>query len=307
MHLTLRQLRIFDHVARHLSITRAAEELHLTQPAVSMQLRQIEEQIGLSLIEHQGRRLMLTDAGEELWQHARRVQSDMDELIGAMKARRGMQRGRVRLAVVATANYFVPDAIAAFRKRFPAIGVELAVGNSHQVFEQFSDNRVDLAIAGQPPADMACDALAFLDNPLVVIGASDHPLAGRKRIGLAELSMHPVVVREPGSGTRAAVMKLFAEHGLEIRIACEMPTVQAVKQAVQAGLGVGVVSRQAIELEAAAGHLMVLPVSGFPMPKKWFVIQRTGRSLSNTAEAFRQVLVQASARKGRGTRAQAVA
>jgi DNA-binding transcriptional LysR family regulator len=304
MHVTLRQLRVLDRVARHLSITRAAEDLHLTQPAVSMQLRQLEAQVGMPLVEQLGKKLYLTDAGAELWQHARRVLGEVDDLIGTMKARRGLQHGRVRLAVVATANYFVPGAIAAFRRRHPHLGVELFVGNRQEVFTRLSDNAIDLAVAGQPLEELDCEAQAFLDNPLVAIAAADHPLAARKRIGLAELAMHPLVLREPGSGTRAAALRLFAEHGLDARIVSELPSVEAVKQAVQAGLGVGVVSRQAIELEVAAGRLTVLSATGFPMRRQWFVIHRRGKPLSAPALAFRETLLSVSGRNaGKTSRA----
>jgi DNA-binding transcriptional LysR family regulator len=295
MHVTLRQLRVFERVAQHLSLTRAAEELHLTQPAVSMQLRQLEDQVGLRLVEQFGRKLQLTEAGVDLLQHARRVQAEVDELVAAMKARRGLQRGRVRLAVVSTANYFIPAVIAAFRRRHPAIGVELSVGNREQVFRQLADNAVDLTVAGQPPDQFDCEAERVMDNPLVVIAAPDHALVGRRRIGLAELAMHPLVLREPGSGTRAAFLRLLAEQGIDVRVACELPSVEAVKQAVQAGLGVGVVSQQSVELEVAAGRLNVLPVTGFPMLRQWFVMHRSGKPLSLAAEAFRRCLVEVCA------------
>ncbi|MCS6996227.1 MAG: LysR family transcriptional regulator [Casimicrobiaceae bacterium] len=291
MHLTLRQLRIFDRVAHFRSISRAAEALHLTQPAVSMQIKQLESQVGLVLIEQVGKRMELTEAGEELWAHARRVAAEVDELIAAMRARRGMQRGRVRLAVVATANYFVPRAIAAFRRRYPHLAVELTVGNRQAVFDRLSDHATDLVIAGQPPEGFSCVAEPFLDNPLVVIGAPEHPLAGRKRVGLAELAREPFVLREPGSGTRAALLRHLAEHQLEPRIAAELPTVEAVKQAVQAGLGLGVVSAQSVELEISAKRLVVIPVVGFPLVRQWYVIHDPARSLSPAAQAFRELLM----------------
>ncbi len=292
MHVTLRQLQIFDRVAQYRSVSRAAQELHLTQPAVSMQLRQLEDQIGLVLLEQIGRRLHLTEAGEDLWSHARRVAAEVDELIATMQARRGMQRGRVRLAVVATANYFVPTAIAAFRRRHPMLGVELAVGNRQAVFSLVADHAIDLAIAGQPPDGVECLAEPFLDNPLIVIAAPEHALAGRKRISVAEISVEPFVLREPGSGTRGALLRHLAEQGVEPRIVSELPTVEAVKQAVQAGLGIGVVSAQSVELEVQTGRLVILPVSSFPLMRQWYVIQPPGKSLSVPAAAFRSLLIE---------------
>lgn len=292
MHITLRQLRIFDRVAHFRSISRAAEALHLTQPAVSMQVKQLESQVGMVLVEQIGKRLELTEAGEELWTHARRVAAEVDELFSAMRARRGMQRGRVRLAVVATANYFVPRAIAAFRRRHPALAVELSVGNRNAVFTQLNDRAVDLVVAGQPPEDVHCIAEPFLDNPLLVIAAPDHPLAGRKRVGLAELSVEPFVLREPGSGTRGALLRHLSAESIEPRIAAELPTVEAVKQAVQAGLGLGVVSAQSVELEVSAGRLVVVPATGFPILRQWYAIQRESKTLSLAAQAFRETLIE---------------
>ncbi|MFN3629900.1 MAG: LysR family transcriptional regulator [Casimicrobiaceae bacterium] len=292
MHITLRQLRIFDRVAHFRSVSRAAEALHLTQPAVSMQVKQLESQVGMVLVEQIGKRLELTEAGEELWMHARRVAAEVDELFSAMRARRGMQRGRVRLGVVATANYFVPRAIAAFRHRHPALAVELSVGNRQAVFTQLNDRAVDLVVAGQPPEDVHCVAEPFLDNPLVVIAAPDHPLATRKRVGLAELAAEPFVLREPGSGTRGALLRHLSAGSIEPRIAAELPTVEAVKQAVQAGLGLGVVSAQSVELEVSAGRLVVVPVTGFPILRQWYVIEREGKTLSLAAQAFRETLIE---------------
>ncbi|MDM7457375.1 MAG: LysR family transcriptional regulator [Tepidimonas sp.] len=292
MHITLRQLRIFDRVAHFRSVSRAAEALHLTQPAVSMQVKQLESQVGMVLIEQIGKRLELTEAGEELWMHARRVAAEVDDLCAAMRARAGMQRGRVRLAVVATANYFVPQAIAAFRRRHPALTVELSVGNRQSVFAQLNDRAVDLAVAGQPPADADVHAEPFLDNPLVIVAAPEHPLGGRKRVSVAELALEPFVLREPGSGTREAFIRHLAKESIEPRIAAELPTVEAVKQAVQAGLGLGVVSAQSVELELSAARLVTVPVVGFPLMRQWYVIERQGHNLSRAAQAFRDALIE---------------
>jgi DNA-binding transcriptional LysR family regulator len=232
MHVTLRQLRIFEAVASHHSISRAAAELHITQPAVSMQMKQLEEQIGVPLVEQVGKRMFLTEAGRELRGHTREV-----------------------------------------------------------VLALLADNSTDLAITGRPPDSMDVVAQHFMDNPLVVIAAPSHALATDKPISLQRLAEETLVVREPGSGTRAAMEKHFAAHGVVCRAGCELGTNEALKQAVRAGLGIGVVSVQTIELELQTGCLVVLPVEHFPIVRRWFVLHRTHKRLSAAALTFRERLL----------------
>ena len=291
MHVTLRHLRIFEAVASCNSISRAAAELHLTQPAVSMQMKQLEEQIGVPLIEQVGKRLFLTDAGQELRKHAREIASRMVDLNSAMDQFRDLQRGMLRLAVVSTANYFLPRLLAGFHQRYPGVRVSLQVANREFVLAQLADNSTDLAITGRPPDSLDVVAQHFMDNPLVVIAAPSHPLAAQPRISLQRLAEETLVVREPGSGTRAAMERHFAQHGLACRAGCELGTNEALKQAVRAGLGLGVVSAQTIELELLTGCLVVLPVDDFPIVRRWFVLHRTHKRLSAAALAFRELLL----------------
>lgn len=299
MHITLRQLQIFEAVARHTSISRAAGELHLTQPAVSMQMKQLEAQIGLPLLDQIGKRLFLTDAGQELRGHARRIASNLVDLEASMDQLRGLECGLLRLAVVSTANYFLPRLLASYAERHPGVRVSLQVANREAVLSALADNRTDLAITGQPPDTVDVIAQRFMDNPLVVIAPPAHRLAVLDRVPLTELESETLVVREPGSGTRAAMERHFAEHGLEHRAGCELGTNEAIKQAVRAGLGLGVVSLQTIELELQTGCLAVLPVDTFPILRQWYVVHRSHKRLSAASLAFRALLLGQDPRAGR--------
>lgn len=291
MHVTLRHLRIFEAVARHGSISRAAAELHLTQPAVSMQMKQLEEQIGVPLLEQLGRRLVLTEAGRVLQVHARDMANRMAELNAAMEQFRGLERGLLRLAVVSTANYFLVALIAEFTARHPGVRLSLQVANRDAVLQALADSSTDLAIIGRPPDQGDLVAQRFKDNPLVVIAAPGHPLVGAGPVSLQRLAEETLVVREPGSGTRAAAERHFAAHGLTIRAGCELGTNEAIKQAVRAGLGLAIVSAQTIELELQAGCLAVVAVEGFPIVRQWYVVHRTQHRLSAAAATFRDLLL----------------
>jgi LysR family transcriptional regulator, low CO2-responsive transcriptional regulator len=254
-------------------------------------MKQLEEQIGVPLIEQVGKRMFLTDAGRELRSHARDIASRMVDLNAAMDQFRDLERGMLRLAVVSTANYFLPSLVAKFHQRYPGVRVSLQVANREFVLAQLADNSTDLAITGRPPDSLDVVAQHFMDNPLVVIAAPGHPLAAEECISLQRLAEETLVVREPGSGTRAAMEKHFTDHGLAYRAGCELSTNEALKQAVRAGLGIGVVSAQTIELELQTGCLVVLPVQDFPILRRWYVLHRTHKRLSAAALAFRERLL----------------
>ena len=298
MNITLRQLRIFEAVARHSSISRAASEVHLTQPAVSMQIKQLEEQIGLPLIDQIGKRLFLTEAGQELRGHAEKIAASMAGLNAAMDQFRDLERGMLRLCVVSTANYFLPPLIADFHERYPGVRLSLTVENRDAVLAALADNRTDLAVTGLLPGGVDVVAQRFMDNPLVVIAPPEHRLAAETHIPAARLGEETLVVREPGSGTRAAMERYFADLGVEYRPGCELSTNEAIKQAVQAGVGLGIVPAQTVELEQHVGRLVILPVEGFPIIRHWFVVHRTDRRLSSAAQAFRDLLLGQNQAKG---------
>ncbi|MCX7630282.1 MAG: LysR family transcriptional regulator [Geminicoccaceae bacterium] len=296
MRVEFRQVRVFEAVARHGSITRAARELHLTQPAVSMSVRQLEETLGLTLVERIGRRIVLTPAGQELADHARRMVQAAVDLEAAAEQMRGLDRGVLRLAVVSTANYFLAPILAAFRRRHPGIRVVLHVANRDSVLAALEAGETDLAVTGQPPEDADLVAQRFKDNPLVVIAPPGHPLLAQAPVSLERLVREPLVVREPGSGTRAAMERVLAAHGLAYEPSCVFASNEAVKQAVQAGLGLGVISAQTIELELASGRLAILAVENFPIVRVWYLLHRAHRPLPPAARAFRSMLLSEASR-----------
>ena len=269
MHITLRHLSIFEAVAKHGSISRAASELHLTQPAVSMQMKQLEEQIGLPLIDQVGRRMCLTEAGQALRVHANDIAAGMVDLSASMAQFQGLERGLLRLTALSTANYFLPALIARFSARHPGVRVSLQVANREFVLSALADGNTDLAIIGQPPHNVDIEAQHFKDNPLVVIAPPSHALVGQAEVSLQRLATETLVVRESGSGTRATVERHFATHGLAVRPGCELGDNEGIKQAVRAGLGLAVVPAQTIELELQTGCLAVLSVEGFPIVRQW--------------------------------------
>jgi len=292
---TLRQLRTFAEVARRLSFTAAAKALHLTQPAVSMQVRQLEEAAGLPLLEQLGRRVHLTDAGRELLRYAGGIADLMREAEEAMKALQGIGGGELSIAVTSTAKYFAPRLLAEFRRRHPEVRLRLAVSNREAVVRALTDNAVDLAVMGRPPRGLDTDAAAFAKHPISVIAAPDHPLAGRRRLPLEALAGETFIIRERGSGTRAAMEHVFAERAFRARETMEMSSNETIKQAVMAGMGIAFLSTHTIGLELRAGRLVLLAVSGLPVMREWYVIHRRGKRLSPAAQAFKSFLLEQGA------------
>ncbi|MBS1246556.1 MAG: LysR family transcriptional regulator [Proteobacteria bacterium] len=291
MHLTLRQLKVFEAVARHLNYTRAAEELHLTQPAVSMQVKQLEESLGVAFFEQLGKRIHLTEAGQELLGYARTITQQLDELEGVLNRMKGLGGGRLRISVATTANYFIPTLLGSFSRRYPDVTISLDVTNRETLLRQLTENTVDLVVMGQPPAEADVEAQAFMENPLVVVAPTDHPLAKKQKIPLARLQEETFLVRESGSGTRIAMERFFSERGMRLKTGMEVGSNEAIKQSVQAGLGLGLLSRATIEQELALGRLAVLDVADFPIMRHWYVVHRQGKRLSAAAEAFKQFML----------------
>lgn len=241
MHITMRQLQVFRAVARHLSYTRASEVLHLTQPAVSMQIRQLEEVLGLPLFEKTGKRVQLTVAGQTLIGYSQRIAEQLDELREVCDTLRSGEGGTLRLAVPSTANAFATVFLARFCRLHPGIRFSLDVANRRRLLEKLADNDVDLVIMGKPPDEEHLEQERFMDNPLVPIAAPDHPLAARKHIPLDELGNDVFLIREQGSGTRGTMERFFTEHGVTLKSRMELSSNEAIRQAVAAGLGLGVV------------------------------------------------------------------
>jgi len=288
---TLRQLRAFDAAARHLSFARAAEELHLSLPAVSMQLAQLEASAGQPLFEWVHRKLALTAAGALVLDHARSVLRQVDDAQASLDALQGLKRGRVQIAVTSTAKYFAPRLLARFRERYPDVELALSVANRELVVDALAGNEVDLAIMGRPPERLGAVAEVFARHPLVVIAPRGHPLARRRRLAPAALAAYPFIVRERGSGTRSAMEEFFAAAGVSVPVAMEMASNESIKQAVMANMGLSFLSRHTIALELAARRLVLLQVRGLPVVRHWHVAHLAGKRLSPPAEAFRRFVL----------------
>lgn len=289
---TLRQLDTFLEMARQLSISRTAEVLHVTQPAVSMQLRQLEDIFGLPLYEQIGRTIRLTEAGQEFEQYAVAAVGQLRQLDDAMAARRGLHKGRVHLAMVSTAKYFVPMLLVRFRRKFPDIDVTLQIHNRDSIMALLMRNEVDLVIMGRAPDAIDCVAAPFASNPLGVVCAPEHPLSRRRNAPIAILNEQEFVVREPGSGTRHAMERLFAEHHVRPRIVMEMPSNETIKQAVMAGMGMSFLSLRTTRQELTTGHLVLLDIDGLPIVRHWHITHLTARRLSPAASAFKDFLIE---------------
>ena len=289
---TLRQLDTFVTVARERSVSRAAEKLHVTQPAVSMQMRQLEDAVGLALIEPQSRGIHLTEAGADLLQYALAALADLRQLDDAMAQRRGLRKGRVELAIVSTAKYFVPMLLMMFRRKYPDIEVTLQIHNRESIMQLLVDNQIDLVIMGHTPAALDCESIAFATNPLAVIGAPGHSLSRRRNAPLSVVADEQFVVREKGSGTRQLMERLFAEQGIAPPIAMEMPSNETIKQAVMAGMGLSFLSLRTVRHEIASGHLVQLDLIGMPVQRHWNVAHLRSKRLSPATLAFKNFLLE---------------
>ena len=295
MHLTLRQIEVFNAVARHRNYTRAAEELHLSQPAVSMQIRQLEQGIGLPLFEQVGKQMHLTEAGGQMYIYSRNMSDLLAEAEAVFEAIKGVESGTLTISVATTASHFATRLLAEFAKQHEGITISLDVTNRQALRKQLENNEPDLVIMGQPPKGVDVEATAFMENPLVMIAPADHPLIGKKNIPLSHFANENFVVREFGSGTRGATQRFFDEHGVPFNTGIEMTSNEAIKQAVEAGLGLGIVSIHTLELELETGRLNILDVQGFPIMRHWYVIQRKGKRLSPAAQAFKEFVLEQAA------------
>ncbi|MEE9342222.1 MAG: LysR family transcriptional regulator [Gammaproteobacteria bacterium] len=292
MKITLRQLEIYSAVARHLSYTRASEALHLTQPAVSMQVRQLEEAVEMPLIEQVGKRIFLTDAGKEMVHYAKSILGSLAEAEQVFQKMRGLEGGRLRLSVASTANYFVPTILANFCQQYPKIKISLDVTNREGLLEALTDNSVDLVIMGKPPDSIDLVSEKFMKNPLVLIAPPTHHLAKERKIPLKQLQKETFLVREPGSGTRTAIEKFLKVHKVELTSTMEMSTSEAIKQGIEAGLGLGLLSLHTLGMELELGRLTILDGENLPIIRDWYITYRQGKRLSLAAEKFRGFVLQ---------------
>lgn len=293
--LTLRQLEILEAVARCGSFSRASTEVHLTQPAVSMKIKQLEAALGLPLFEHHGKRILLTEAGRETLKTGQAIGRELANLEQTLADLQGLKGGSLIVSAASTASVFAARLMARFRDLHPDVQLSLNVVNRETLLQHLADNAVDLVLMGAPPEGLGLDARPFMDNPLVVIAATNHSLAGARNIPLERFVEEPLVGREPGSGTRGALEKFLAGQGHGLHVAMEMNKNEAIKQAVEAGLGLGVVSLHTVQAELDAGQLCVLDVEGFPLKRKWFLVQRDGKRPSPVAQAFTELVLNSAA------------
>ncbi len=290
-HATLHQLKVFEATARHGSFTRAAEELYLTQPTVSIQVKQLTKAVGLPLFEQIGKRLYLTQAGQQLLDTCQRVFEGLDQFEMAIADLKGMKQGQLRIAVITTAKYFVPRLLGPFCRKFPGIDISLKVTNHHHIQERMANNEDDLYVISQAPEQPDLKVHPFLENPLVVLAPKNHPLAGKTNIPIQALNGEPFIMREPGSGTRQAIQGLLEANDVEVKVRLELGSNEAIKQAIAGGLGISVLSLHTIISEGTAGEFAILDVENFPIERHWYVAHLAGKQLSVVADTFLNYLL----------------
>jgi DNA-binding transcriptional LysR family regulator len=285
MRVTLRQLRAFEAVARLRSFSRAAEEMHVTQPTVSKQIRLLHEEIELPLLEQIGKKVFLTEAGQELYATCADWLETWGRFEQSIANLKGLKQGRLKIATVTTAKYFLPRVLGPFCAEYPGIDVAMEVINRDRLLERLSRNQDDLYVMGVPPEGWDIESEPLMENELVVLAASSHPLARRRHIPFQDLALHRFLVRERGSGTRMTMERIFKEQNTPFEIRMELGSNEAIKQAVAGGLGLAVLSRSTLTPDGG-NQLAVLDVEGFPLRRFWYVVRPKGKQLSVVADTF---------------------
>ncbi|MEG5266803.1 LysR family transcriptional regulator [Pseudomonas sp. JDS28PS106] len=286
MRLTLRQLRVFNEVCDLRSFSRAAEEMALTQPAVSLQVRQLEELVGQPLFEYVGKKLYLTEAAEALQQASRDIFGRLENLDMQLSDMQGSLQGQLKLAVESSCKYFTPHLFAAFKRDYPEVSLNLTVANRNQIIRRLSDNRDDLVIMSMVPQDMGLEFMPFLNNPIIAVAPPDHALCAHEQVSLKDLEPWPLLIRESGSGTRRACEEYFKEKRVHFEQTLEVSSSEAQRECVVAGLGLALLTRHAVSQELAAGTLRELPVAELPLYRSWCVVNAKDKRLSPVAHAF---------------------
>jgi DNA-binding transcriptional LysR family regulator len=283
--ISLRQLQVFEAVARLLSFTRAAQELYLSQPTVSMRIKKLESDIGVPLTEKIGKKISLTEAGNALYQASRDIFGTLGRFEMQIDDQKGLRTGQLRIAVVTTANYFAPRLLGKFCQMYPGIKVSLEVTNREHILERMNQNIDDLYLIGKPPESSDLEFQPYLSNPMVVVASVNHELAGRKAISLGEIANEFFIVREPGSGTRIAAEQKFSAAGYEHKVRMELGSNESIKQGISGGLGIAVLSLHTLT-SGDMNELTVLDVQGFPISWEWYVGHPRGKRLSILARTF---------------------
>ncbi len=292
LNVSIRQLRVFVAAAKYGSFARAAEEMHISPPAVSMQISDLESSLGLPLFDRVGRSATLTMTGEYFLVHARRILGSLREAEDTIARFRGLKGGRLTIGMVSTAKYFVPRLLARFRSEHPAVDLRLSVGNRESLVESLTRGEVDLAIMGRPPKELATRAEPFAAHPYVIVSSPNHPLAQQEHVPAAALASQPFIVREPTSGTRASMTQFFRDHQIDPLQVMEMPSNETIKQAVIADMGLAFLSLHTLGLELQFGLLRILPVEDLPLMRRWFLIHPQAKTLSPAAESFRYFVLE---------------
>lgn len=284
---TFRQLRVFSEVARQLSFVRAAENLHLTPPAVTMQIKELESQVGMPLFERNGKKVSLTTTGEYMVVYARKILALLKDAEDASARLQRAEIGLLTVGMVSTAKYFMMRLLADFRERRAGVDIRICTGNREQLVRMLLNNEVDIAVMGQPPTELQTRAEPFAAHPHVFVASSNHPLAQREKLSAEDLRPYEFIVREQGSGTRAAMHKFFSDRKVEPRLQSQVNSNETLKQAVMAGLGLGFVSLHTIGSELDHGQIAILDVQGAPVFRVWNMVHTLSKVLSPAAEAFR--------------------
>ena len=289
---TFRQLRVFNEVARHLSFARAAEALHLTPPAVTMQIKELEGHVGLPLFERSGRQVALTTAGEYMLVYARKVLATLKDAEDTAARLKQVEAGQLTIGMVSTAKYFLPPLLAQFQHEHQGVEIRLEVGNREQLVKMLQGNEVDIAIMGRPPRELATRVEPFAAHPHVFVAPVDHPLMRIGHPTVESLRPYGFILREPGSGTRAAMEKFLEKSRMEPRVVMEMGSNETIKQAVMAGMGISFLSLHTLGLELEHGLIAILDVEGTPIVRAWNVVHTLSKLLSPSAEAFRYFMLE---------------
>jgi len=285
-HTTFRQLQVFEAIARHASFTAAAEELHLTQPTLSMQMKKLSGVVGMRLYNQIGKRIYLTDIGKELLKTCHSIFNSFTEFEMRSSDIQGIKKGNLQLSGVTTAEYFAPRILGDFCKKYPGINVALEVTNRQRILERLEQNLDDIYIVGQTPTDPKIHTIPFLENPLVILAPPSHPLTREKNIPVSALASENFILREPGCGTYLTMDRLNKEQNISFNSSMALGSNEAIKQAVIGGLGISLLSIYALTHEISTGELVVLDVEGFPIKDQWYLCYPEGKQLSIVAQVF---------------------
>jgi DNA-binding transcriptional LysR family regulator len=290
-HATLRQLNVFEAVARLLSFSRAAQELHLTQPAVSTQVKKLEDHAGMPLFEQLGKKIYLTPAGTELLHHSRLIIQQFADAEASMTQFKGVTGGKLNVAVISAGDYFFPRLLVEFAGRHAGVTLNLSVHNREELLVQLADNLTDLAVMVRPPVDADTLNEPFAPHPYVIVACADHPLAGALQIPMSRVIREPFIVREKGSDTWQSMAEGLGQYLGRLNVAMQIKSTETIKQAVIAGMGISFLSAHTVSRELRSGSMVILDVQGFPLMLHWYVVQRRNKRLPPVAQAFKQFLL----------------